>query len=49
MRNISVTLNEEKKTASDDKEAPKDSEPSSDKKKETKEKGVAPINEKPLT
>ena len=47
VRNEPVAPNKEEKIASDDEEAPKDSESSSDKKKEAKEKFVAPISGKP--
>ena len=48
MRNEPVTLNKEKKIAIYDEEAPKYLESSSDKKKEAKEKFVAPITEETL-
>ena len=46
MRNDSVTPNKNKNIARDDEEAPKDSESSSGRKKEAKEKLVAPISGK---
>ena len=45
MRNDSVTLNKEKNITSDDEQARKDSESSSDKGEKAKEKYVSPISE----